>query len=195
MKKLGDELADDLFYHAIHHTIDVRDSAERIGKIEGVDGEDMMVLKTAAMFHDAGFTKQYLKNEPIGVAMAREILPNFGYSPEQIQIIEKMIMATQVPQKASTLLERILCDADLDYLGREDFYPIAENLKKELMARYIVKDDKQWDELQISFLEKHKYFTDYSRKIREPEKVKRLEEIKRRYAEDSYKQSSTETIS
>jgi ligand-binding sensor domain-containing protein/class 3 adenylate cyclase/HD superfamily phosphodiesterase len=186
MKKLAEELPDDLYYHAIQHTEDVRDAAERIGKLEGVDGEDMMVLKTAAMYHDAGFTKQYFKNEPIAVEMAKEILPNFGYSPEQIESIEKMIMATQVPQTASTLLERILCDADLDYLGREDFYPIAEKLKKELMARGKITDDRQWDELQISFLEKHAYFTETSKEIREPEKQKRLMEIKLRYAANQY---------
>jgi class 3 adenylate cyclase/HD superfamily phosphodiesterase len=194
MKKLEDELPDDLFYHAINHTIDVRDSAEKIGILEGVDGEDMMVLKTAAMYHDAGFTKQYFKNEPIGVAMSKEILPNFGYSPEQIETIEKMIMATQVPQTASTLLEKILCDADLDYLGRDDFYTIGNKLKKELMARNIVKDNKQWDELQISFLQKHKYFTDSSKNTREPEKLKRLEEIKNRFAEDNYLENKTNSV-
>ncbi|MDQ3192814.1 MAG: hypothetical protein M3Q58_14560 [Bacteroidota bacterium] len=195
MKKLEEELPDDLFYHAINHTIDVRDSAEKIGIIEGVDGEDMMVLKTAAMYHDAGFTKQYFKNEPFGVAMSKEILPNFGYSPEQIDTIEKMIMATQVPQTAKTLLEKILCDADLDYLGRDDFYTIGNNLKKELMARDIVKDDKQWDELQISFLQKHKYFTDSSKNTREPEKLKRLEEIKKRLLENNYQQNKTNQVS
>jgi ligand-binding sensor domain-containing protein/class 3 adenylate cyclase/HD superfamily phosphodiesterase len=194
LSKLEEELPDDLYYHALHHTIDVRDAAERIGKSEGVDGEDMMVLKTAAMYHDAGFTTQYFKNEPYGVAMAKEILPNFGYSPEQIGAIEKMIMATQIPQKPQTLLEQILCDADLDYLGREDFYPISESLKKELMAREIVKSDKNWDEMQIKFLEAHKYFTEFSRTIRHPEKLKRIQEIKKRYAEDNYLISKTDPL-
>jgi ligand-binding sensor domain-containing protein/class 3 adenylate cyclase/predicted metal-dependent HD superfamily phosphohydrolase len=186
LTKLEDELPDDLYYHAFHHTIDVRDAAERIGKSEGVDGEDMMVLKTAAMYHDAGFTQQYFKNEPFGVAMAKEILPNFGYSPEQIDAIEKMIMATQIPHNPKTLLEQILCDADLDYLGRDDFYPISDSLKKELMARDIVKNDKHWDEMQIKFLESHRYFTEFSRTFRQPEKIKRIKEIKKRYAEDKY---------
>jgi ligand-binding sensor domain-containing protein/class 3 adenylate cyclase/predicted metal-dependent HD superfamily phosphohydrolase len=187
LKKLERELPKDLYYHGLHHTIDVRDAAERIGKAEGVEGEDMHVLKTAAMFHDAGFVKQYFKNEPIGVEMCKEILPQFGYSPEQIKAIEKMIMATQIPQRAQTLLEKIICDADLDYLGREeDFFKISDTLKMELMARGKVSGDKEWDAIQIAFLEKHQYFTDYSKKYRQPIKEKHLEMIKKRYAEDKY---------
>lgn len=188
LKKLERELPKDLYYHGLHHTIDVRDAAERIGKAEGVEGEDMHILKTAAMFHDAGFVKQYFKNEPIGVEMCKEILPQFGYSPEQIEAIEKMIMATQIPQNAQTLLEKIICDADLDYLGREeDFFKIADTLKMELMARGKVSSDKEWDAIQIAFLEKHTYFTDYSKKYRQPVKEKHIEMIKKRYAENNYK--------
>jgi ligand-binding sensor domain-containing protein/class 3 adenylate cyclase/predicted metal-dependent HD superfamily phosphohydrolase len=187
LKKLERELPSDLYYHGLHHTIDVRDAAERIGKAEGVEGEDMHVLKTAAMFHDAGFVKQYFKNEPIGVEMSKEILPQFGYSPEQIEAIEKMIMATQIPQSAETLLEKIICDADLDYLGREeDFFQIGDTLKMELMARGKVNSDKEWDVIQIAFLEKHQYFTNYSKTHRQPIKEKHIEMIKKRYAENRY---------
>ena len=186
LKKLGEELPEDLYYHGVHHTIDVRDAAERIGKAEGAVPEDIMLLKTAAMYHDAGFIKEYFKNEPIGVEMANEFLPNFGYSSDQIRTIEKMIMATQTPQTAKTPLEKILCDADLDYLGRDDFHLIAERLKKELMTRGKIKNDKHWDEVQVSFLEQHAYFTETSKKLRQPEKQKHIEEIKKRYATNQY---------
>jgi len=186
IKLLRDNLPSDLFYHGLHHTLDVASAAERIAFHEGVEGEDLFLLKTAALFHDAGFTTTYSKNEPIGVALAAQNLPQFGYNEKQIEIISALIMATEIPQSPKTHLEEIMCDADLDYLGRDDFHEISNNLKMELMARGIVRGDRHWDEIQVSFLEKHQYFTKYSREQREPHKQQRLVEIKWRLIENEY---------
>ena len=35
--------------------------------------------------------------------------------------------ATKIPQTPLTKLEEIICDADLDYLGREDFFEISRS--------------------------------------------------------------------
>jgi predicted metal-dependent HD superfamily phosphohydrolase len=175
-------LPEGLFYHGMHHTLDVCNAAEEIALAEGIDGEDLHILKSAALFHDAGFTKQYTANEPIGCEMARATLPEFGYSDKQIKMVENLIMATQVPQKATTLLEKIICDADLDYLGREDFPEIADTLRQELLAFGKIQSTQQWDEIQVMFLTKHKYFTETNIKRRNPTKLKHLEEVKKRVA-------------
>lgn len=182
IKLLSENLPEGLFYHGLHHTLDVCEAAERLAVLEGVEGEDLHILKSAALFHDSGFTKEYVKNEPIGCELARATLPQFGYSEKQIQEVEKMIMATQVPQKATTLLEKIICDADLDYLGRDDFHPIADTLKRELISFGKISSDKQWDEIQVSFLTQHKYFTDSAIKLRQAKKEHHVEEIKARLA-------------
>ena len=178
LKLLSDRLPEGLYYHGIHHTIDVTNSAEEIAREEGVEGEDLFLLKTAALFHDAGFVQEYVKNEKIGVSFAREVLPKYGYTDRQIDIIDGIIMATEIPQNPKTHLEMIMCDADLDYLGREDFYEISESLKKELIAFGKIQGDQQWDQMQIPFLEKHEYFTETNKRRRQPNKVKRIEEIK-----------------
>ena len=178
--KLQKELPDDLLYHGLSHTLDVRNAAETNGISEGISGDELILLKTAALFHDSGFIKTYLKNEPVAAEFAKEFLPLFGYSESQIQIISDMIMATQIPQSPKTLLEEILCDADLDYLGRGDFYEIADTLKEELLIKGQIKNDLEWDKMQIKFLEKHSYFTKTAMNLRSEEKEKRLEEIKKR---------------
>ena len=178
LKLLSDRLPEGLYYHGIHHTIDVTNSAEEIAREEGVEGEDLFLLKTAALFHDAGFVQEYVKNEKIGVSFAREVLPKYGYTDRQIDIIDGIIMATEIPQNPKTHLEMIMCDADLDYLGREDFYEISESLKKELIAFGKIQGDQQWDQMQIPFLEKHEYFTETNKRRRQPNKLKRIEEIK-----------------
>ena len=87
-----------------------------------------------------------------------------------------MIMATKIPQSPNTLLEEILCDADLDYLGRDDFFNIGETLFEELRAYHLISDEQAWNRLQVSFLNAHHYYTRTNKALREP--------VKRRYLED-----------
>jgi class 3 adenylate cyclase/predicted metal-dependent HD superfamily phosphohydrolase len=174
------ELPDNLYYHSINHTIDVTEAVERLALMEGVKGEDIFLLKTAALYHDAGFVKQYDKNEPIGAQMAAEVLDKFGYTEQQIKIIQELILATAIPQQPKNKLQAIICDADLDYLGRDDFHTIADLLKKELMERGKITSDRQWDEIQVSFLTAHKYHTKSAIRLRQEKKDKHLEEIKER---------------
>ena len=95
-----------------------------------------------------------------------------------IEIVSGLIRATKIPQAPKNLLEEIICDADLDYLGRNDFYEIGDKLFKEFMARGVVGSRDEWNRLQISFLEAHRYHTTYARKHRRPAKLKRIRELK-----------------
>ena len=182
VKLLKIKLPEGLHYHGIHHTFDVCDAAQRIAKAEGIGGEDLFLLLTAALIHDAGFTVTYINHEDKSVELAKQILPQYGYSDEQLKVIEGIIEATKLPMNAKTTLEKIMCDADLDYLGRDDFYTISEDLKREFIAHGIVANDKEFDAVQIKFLNAHKYFTNTSKSLRESAKQQRLEEIKQRFS-------------
>ena len=76
-------------------------------------------------------------------------------------------MATKLPQTPATLLEKVICDADLDYLGRADFFEIGDGLRREFLKQGIIKTNQDWDQLQIKFLTSHQYHTATSRKLRE----------------------------
>lgn len=180
MKVLKERLPNNLYYHGIHHTYDVVEAVERIALLEGITGEEMFVLKSAATYHDAGFVEQYAKNEPIGIRMSREILPLYGYTPEQVSEVEKLIYATIIPHDPQSHLQEIICDADLDYLGRNDFHQIADTLRMELQERGIVGNKRSWDEMQVKFLNMHKYFTKSAIRLRQAKKEKHIEEIKQR---------------
>lgn len=187
MKVLEDGLSDKLYYHCIDHTKDVVRAAESIAIQEGVTDEGLYLLKSAATYHDAGFVEDYDKNEPIGARMAEEILPNYGYTPEQIEIVKQLIYVTEIPHNPTNKLEEIMCDADLDYLGRSDFHMIADRLRRELREHKKINSDRSWDELQVSFLSQHKYFTETAKRNRDAKKAQNLEEIKQRLKEDNYK--------
>jgi len=178
LNRMQDELASDLFYHKLDHTLDVLQAIERIAATENVDNQDTLLLKTAAILHDSGFLVQYNSNEPTGCDIARKTLRECGYKDSDIQLICNMIMATAIPQNPKNHLEEILCDADLDYLGRDDFYTISEELRKELKAHGKEFSDCEWLNFEIDFLEKHKYFTKTSRQTRVPQKQKYISELK-----------------
>ncbi|MGB0882710.1 MAG: adenylate/guanylate cyclase domain-containing protein [Vicingaceae bacterium] len=180
VQRLKEELPDNLHYHDLRHTTDVCAAVERLALMEGIEGDDIFLLKTAALYHDAGFVHQYANNEDLGADLAQEVLPRFGYTQDQIDEIRKLILATKVPQQPKTHLEQIICDADLDYLGGDEFHTIGDKLKRELMERDIVSSDKQWDELQIKFLEAHTYFTKTAIELRRANKQARIEEVKER---------------
>jgi len=112
--KLEKGLPTNLYYHNLKHTVDVYTQVELIGRAEGVDHEEMLLLRTAALFHDAGHLIDYDTHEEMAVKLAREILPEYQYSDEQINLISELIMSTKLPPQPKSLLEEIMCDADLD---------------------------------------------------------------------------------
>lgn len=186
IKVLEKGLTDKLHYHSIGHTKDVVKAVERLALMEGVTDEGLFLLKSAATYHDAGFVEQYEKNEPIGARLAEEILPKYGYTEQHIQTIKDLIFVTQVPHNPKNKLEEIICDADLDYLGRDDFHEIADRLRKELREHGKIDSDRKWDEIQVQFLKSHKYFTETAIKTRREKKLKNLEEVKARLKRDDY---------
>jgi ligand-binding sensor domain-containing protein/class 3 adenylate cyclase/predicted metal-dependent HD superfamily phosphohydrolase len=186
MNVLEEGLPDGLHYHCISHTVDVTQAVERLAISEGITDEDLFLLKSAATYHDAGFVEQYDANEPIGARLASEILPKYGYEQKQIDKITELIYATTIPHKPKNLMEQIICDADLDYLGRDDFHEIADRLRVELREHGKINSDRLWDEIQVKFLTAHKYFTETAISTRQAKKLKHIEEIKQRLIDYDY---------
>lgn len=179
LDKLRTELPGKLYYHGLHHTLDVLKMTKLICDREGVRGHDRQLVKTAAVFHDSGFIKDHhAGHEQEGCRIVREVLPRFGYSADDIETICGMIMSTKIPQSPHNLLEQILCDADLDYLGRDDFYQIGNTLFEELQAYELIGNEQAWNRLQVGFLAAHRFHTHTNRELREPGKQRHLEELK-----------------
>lgn len=178
LQRLKRELPSKLSYHGLHHTLDVCQAVDEIAEGENVTGEKLVMLRTAAVYHDIGFVKEYKNNEDIASEIAGETLGSFNYNERQIEIIKKIILSTRVPQRPLTHLEEILCDADLDYLGREDFFEIAETLKKEWVAHELIRSEKEWPAIQVAFLQHHRYFTKTSQSRREALKHDHIAKLK-----------------
>ncbi|MCH2223199.1 MAG: hypothetical protein MK066_00425 [Crocinitomicaceae bacterium] len=186
MRVLDQRLSKKLYYHSISHTKDVVAAIEHLALLENVTDEGLFLLKSAATYHDAGFVEQYDSNEPIGARLAEEILPKYGYTAKHIDKIKELIYVTQIPHKPKNHLEEIMCDADLDYLGRNDFHEIADRLRRELREHGKINSDRKWDEIQVSFLKMHKYFTKTSIKTRKKKKMENLKEVEERLKMNNY---------
>ncbi len=178
LDRLERELPKHLYYHDFKHTIDVTIGVEIIGSGEMVSDEEMVLLKTAALFHDFGQIKGAYEHEARGCVIAREVLPEWGYSEEQITEITEIIMATKLPPKPKNLLQKIICDADLDYLGRRDMVPVSDTLYRELKVQGIIGSFNDWNKLQIKFLSMHQFFTDTAKMLRQINKEKQINRIK-----------------
>lgn len=174
---LKKDLSPKLSYHSFFHVMDVLEAATRIAQNENITGEDFQLLRIAVLFHDSGFLYTYKDHEEAGCELAKKHLPQFNFNEEQLEKICGMIMATKIPQKAQTKLEQTICDADLDYLGRDDFYPIGLTLFEEWKTYLNITEERQWNTIQMNFLKQHFYHTQYSQRVRAALKDKHLQEI------------------
>ena len=184
LDRLERELPKHLYYHNYKHTIDVTIGVEIIGYGEGVNEEEMLLLKTAALFHDFGQIVSAVDHEERGCKIAAEVLPGFGYDKEQIETIQGIIMATKLPPQPTTLLQEIIADADLDYLGRRDMVPVSDALYQELKVQGLIGSFNDWNKLQVKFLSVHQYFTKTARQMRTVNKEEQIERIKSLITED-----------
>jgi uncharacterized membrane-anchored protein YitT (DUF2179 family)/predicted metal-dependent HD superfamily phosphohydrolase len=159
--KLQNELPEHLAYHNDDHTSCVIEIASQLADDEGVAEENKTILLTAALFHDTGFLFGGAENhEERSCDIAREYLPAYEYSSQQIERVCELIMATRNPQDPKNKLERIICDADLSYLGTDLYTTISGKLYKELKALENVPVIEMWEQKQIQFLKSHHYFTE-----------------------------------
>ena len=175
---LKEKLPEHLSYHSVGHIKDVIKSSEQIAISENVKPEELPLLKTAALFHDTGFLYGAKDHEEKSCEIAQTYLPDFDYSQHQIDLIKGMIMATKIPQRPQNHLEQILADADLDYLGRDDFFTIGDQLYEELSMFGIISSEYDWNLLQEKFLENHHFFTNTAINSRNLKKQENLNIIK-----------------
>jgi uncharacterized protein len=174
---LKEKLPPFYYYHNYEHTLYVMEKAVEIGQHENCTEKEIDLLQAAALWHDTGFINTYINHEKAGCVLARQHLPQYGYSATDTAIICRMIMATKIPQSPKNKLEEIIADADLEYLGTYTVEEKAGRLFKELQHLNPFLTKAQWHKTQGSFLQTHRYFTKFCRENREPVKLAYLRRL------------------
>ncbi|MCH7414558.1 HD domain-containing protein [Belliella sp. R4-6] len=165
-------------YHNAAHTRQVIQSVEIIAAAENVSDRDLELLRVAALFHDIGYLQNREEHEALSCEEARKVLPEFGLAQNEIDKICGMIMATKIPQMPNNHLEKIMADADLEYIGTEHYEKGSDLLFTEMKHFSPNLEAKEWHKLKIEFLEQHQFHTDFCIKSRESNKAENLRRLK-----------------
>lgn len=168
------------YYHNVYHALDVFKSVSAYILIGNINATDALLLKTAAIFHDIGILRSYENHEAESVKIISTVLPDFGYSNKDIEVVSRLIMATTIPTSPMDDLEMYICDADFDYMGRDDYFEISGQLRHEWEALGLKKyTDWEWLEYQLNFLMMHNYYSQAANASRNEGKSLNIEKIQK----------------
>jgi predicted metal-dependent HD superfamily phosphohydrolase len=170
LNNLEANLPKELTYHGVDHTLSVLKVCNQYIRRSKLPKEDRTLLRVGAIVHDMGFLKGSANHEEIGSEMAEVNLKKLDASAKEIAVIKGLVIPTKIPQKPTNELERIICDADLDYLGRRDYPQISQRLFEELTNMKVISTETEGKVLQINFLKAHQFHTPFAIKNREPQK-------------------------
>jgi hypothetical protein len=177
LKILKEKLPQNLYYHNYRHTMHVYTQVELLGRAEKISDDEMLLVRTAALLHDSGFMNSYENYEKLGCDYAKEILPGYKYSEEQISRICELIMITSRGFKPKTLIEKVICDADSDYLGRVDYKQASMDLYNELKEQKKVNSLNEWKESQAKLIKEHEFYTKTAIILRDINKKEQLKNV------------------
>jgi predicted metal-dependent HD superfamily phosphohydrolase len=93
-------------------------ASKTIGAACRLSAEELEGVILAAWFHDAGYVEAIEGHEEKSVEIATSFLRENGYPQEKIARVAACIRATKMPQNPKTLMEQVLCDADISHLAR-----------------------------------------------------------------------------
>ncbi len=177
LDKLHNELPEWLSYHNAEHTETVIKYAIELGEEEGLSEKELKLVHTAAIMHDTGFLKAYNNHEAASCELAREFLPQYDYTNEQVEEICELIMTTHLPQSPYNKLSQILCDADVSYIGTDDYQVFANRLYRELKYLNPNLSNEEWVKQQKNFLDSHNFFTQSAKRKLEAKKRSNIKKV------------------
>jgi len=168
-----------LIYHNLGHTERVVKAVVKIANHYQLSDHDFFVVNAAAWFHDIGYLTSFDHHEARGAESAKQFLTARGAEPEVIELIVNCILATKMPQHPVSLLEQIVCDADLFHLGGDNFKENNKLMRREVKAFHEKDIDKdEWRLKTIALFEGHHYHTEYCQDLLNAKKELNLQELK-----------------
>lgn len=183
---LINQLPDELYFHNLEHTKGVVNAVRDIGVSCGLKECDLNIVQIAAWFHDTGYKDSYMGHEDDSITLCFDYLVQHGLDESAIIKIVSCIAATKYPQKPQDLLQRILCDADMCHLSKQDYSCYSSRLRREWEAHLDLHyTDEEWLTKNIEFLTDHTYFTAYGNVFYGPGKLKNLSVLNTSISSDS----------
>jgi predicted metal-dependent HD superfamily phosphohydrolase len=160
---LRERTPDQNYYHNLYHTLDVVESSIEIGIGEKLSPDEMEMVQIAAWFHDIGYIEKPEGHEEVSAMYAGNFLNEENYPEERIAKVVGCILATKVPQNPRTKLEQVICDSDLNHLGREKFSARNDYFRKEQeYYRNRKLTETEWLTSTIDFMTRHHFHSGFA---------------------------------
>lgn len=170
-----------LMFHNLEHTENVVKRTKEIAGHYHVSEDDMLVLFSAAWFHDTGYLfTEPDKHEEMSCEIMKKFMNDFIENQSLIGAIEGCIMATKSPRHPETLLQKIICDADTYHLGTKDFKLMNKKAYQEAKERDPQLDKQSFRQGTLAMLEGHEYYTDYCKELLDKRKKRHIEKLKKK---------------
>jgi predicted metal-dependent HD superfamily phosphohydrolase len=165
-------------YHTLEHTREVVAACVEIGTGMALSDEEMEVIVLAAWFHDTGYLDGAEEHEARSAVIVEEFLKHQGYPSLRIPLVKGCIAATKIPQRPTTALERIVCDADLMYIGGPRFKEHSDALRDEWETRMGIKyGEVEWLQKNIEFVGSCEFHTGFVRRAYGPMRTRNLSRL------------------
>jgi len=171
-----------IHFHTLQHTQEVVAGSETMADYYHLEDEDRFALTLAAWFHDTGYSGGHAAgHENLSIELAVKFLNEHKVHQTIIDKVIGCINATRLPQNPNSLIEQIICDADLFHLGTGDFREKNKLLREELNDfGNLDLSKKDWRKKNIEFLSKQNYFTSYAKENLDPLKQVYLKELNKK---------------
>lgn len=195
----SEHISEKYAYHNLQHTVNVVTAVKEIYAGYNLKKAEEELLVIAAWFHDLGYNKGPEGHEERSAEYATEFLRKNDYSETSIQIIKNCIYATKYPQEPDTLLEKILCDADLSHLGKEIYWDRCGKVRKELvLVKELIMNDQEWTDFELEFMKNHDFHTEVGQDLYGKYKQKHIKQLikqKARYEPENLTKEELKLIS
>jgi len=173
-------ISPDYVYHDFEHVQEVAEAVERIASYYHLSDKEMEVLRLAAWFHDTGYDKGAEGHEARSCEHARAFLQKHHYPDQDLKEVLNCIMATRMPYQPQSLLEEILCDADMSHLGSETYWERCSRVRQELnLTQKRLMSEQEWVDFELNFVRGHQYYTEAAREMFEEGKNKHIKQLKK----------------
>jgi predicted metal-dependent HD superfamily phosphohydrolase len=178
-KLLNENLSSKFSYHNLTHTLEVFEGVTELGINSNLSDDDLEIVQIAALFHDTGFTKGYIDHENKSIEIMKEFLYSFSYPEVKIFRVSGIIIMTDMENNPVILTDKIIRDADILHIGKEDFYSKSLSLKSEWESVDHKKfSDSEWIQSSLDFINRTFFYTDYAKLKYEPGRQKNINLLK-----------------
>jgi adenylate cyclase len=181
--KLEAELHRNLYFHNSEYARHIYEHSELLAKAADLDLEEILLIRTAALLLNVGFTGGYENQENRSAEYARNILPEYNYSEKQIAVISNLILSSKWPPEPVNMMEMVLYDTKMEFIGRADYIRLYKLLFLEQNQYTKSIDVNEFKRKQLEIIQQYLFFTESARRLREISVKDQISRIK----EDDWK--------